>query len=201
MSVAELIKKFDVRETVPVDVNDVITEFKDRGIKDEIFFWAVDLNDHHLKGQLVHIEEWDHPGFEGAPTRTFADIYYAKDMPDDEKRLVACKELLHILDHPACRAATEEEVEKLFSKIGLPPEMQEPFKDGPAVNTDRTAIYQAVAVLFPYATRQLLLKPYNDGKINLADIIRMVDLPKKYVASVMHENWEGLHRVLTNGVL
>ena len=197
MSVAELIKKFDVREQVPVDVNDVKAELETRGIKDEIYFWPSTLDSKHLKGQLVHIDYWDYPGYEGAPTKTVADIYYAKNLPDDEQRLVCCKELLHILDPEHCRAATEEAITRLFSKMGLPPEMQEPFKDGAAVNTDRVAVYEAVAVLFPYATRQLLMPPFKATKINLTDITRMIDIPYKYVVFVMHENWEAVHSILT----
>ncbi len=196
MTIAALIKKFDVRESVPVDVNDVIAELKARGIKDEINFWPVTLEVHHLKGQLVHIDEWEEPGFQGAPSKTWADIYFAKDMPDDEKRHVACKELLHILDKESCRAAKPEEIDSLFSKMGLPPEMQAPLKDGAAVNTDRVAAFEAAAVLFPWATRELLLKPFNDKKIALDDICRLVDIPRKYVAFVMHESWPAVHDIL-----
>lgn len=198
MSVAALIKKFDVRTSVPVDVNDVADEIRARGIKDEINFFEVTLETQHLKGQLVHIDEWTEPGFQGAPSKTWADVYFAKTMPDDEKRHVACKELLHILDPKLCWAATQEEIDRLFGKIGLPPEMQTPLSDGAEVNRDRVAEFEAVAVLFPWATRQLLMRPFNEGKLTLEDIARLVDLPYKYVAFVMHESWEAVHESLIN---
>lgn len=196
MSVSELIKKFDVLKKVPVDVNDVIAELRARGIEHEIYFWPADINDERLKGQLVQIDYWDYPLTDAnmdGPTKTVADIYYCKSMSEDEQRLVCCKELLHILDPAGCRAATEEEITRLFQKIGLPPEMQDAAADGAPVSSDRVALYEAVAVLFPYATRQLLMKPYKEEKITLADIARLVDIPYKYVAFVMHDVWDRVH--------
>jgi hypothetical protein len=198
VSIAALIKKFDVRTTVPVDVNDVVAEIKARGIKDEITFWPVTLEVERLKGQMVQIDEWVEPGYQGAPSKTWVDIYYANGMADDEKRHVSCKELLHILDPAHCYAATEAEISRLFSKIGLPPHMQDPFKDGAPVNADRVAEFEAAAILFPWSARQLLMRPYTEGKITLGDIARLVDIPITYVALIMHESWDNLHTILTS---
>jgi hypothetical protein len=117
-------------------------------------------------------------------------------MNEDGQRLVCCKELLHILDPEGCRAATDEEISRLFQKIGLPREMQDAVKDGAQVSSDRVAEYEAAAVLFPWATRQLLLEPYREGKIALDDIHRMVDIPFRFVFFVMHPSWEEAHKAL-----
>lgn len=60
MSVVELIKEFSGREKVPVDVNDVVEILRQRGIKDEVYFWAADLDGEKLRGQLVQTVHWDH---------------------------------------------------------------------------------------------------------------------------------------------
>ena len=75
--------------------------------------------------------------------------------------------------------------------------MQEPVKDGAPVVTDRVALYEAAAILFPWRARQLLMRPFTEGKMTLSDIARLVDIPYKYVAFIMHESWESVHVLLT----
>jgi len=196
MSIATLIQKFSALEKVPVDVNDVIAELRTRGIVDEVYFFEPELNSYRLKGQLVHYEKWDYPASENGPIVRCADIYYARDLPRDWQRLVSCKEVLHILDPSGCLARTEDEVKTLFEKISLPPDMQDPLNDGGAVNSDRVALFQAVAILFPYTVRNLLM-PHFPGTFTVQDIARMVDLPPRFVSFVMSSSWEVMHRILS----
>lgn len=140
---------------------------------------------------------WDWPNPQAEKKTVYvADIYYAKTLTTDWSRLVTCKESVHLLDPPECRAATDAEVTKLFDRMALRPELQDPIKDGNATTTDRVAIFQAVALLFPFATRQLLLPKLQAGKLTIRDIQRMVDIPMRYVSFVMSDRWEAVHDVL-----
>lgn len=63
-------------------------------------------------------------------------------------------------------------------------------------NSDRIAMLHAVAVLFPWATRKILLpKVSKIGIQRIADEI--VDLPAKFVATVMSEQWGTIYRMMT----
>lgn len=197
MSVAALIRKFSHRESVPIQVDEVERELRDRGVKDEIYYWSAELDDKHLKGQLVQYEPWEYPT--GVSEVYCADIYYANTLSDDWQRLVTCKELLHIIDGDAMRADKPEIVQQLLERIALSPELQDPLTDGMPTASDRFGIYQALAVLFPWATRQLLAAKFAAGNITIAEIARMVDLPPKYVALVMHKSWEEAHAILIDG--
>jgi hypothetical protein len=68
--------------------------------------------------------------------------------------------------------------------------MQDALNDGTPVNYDRLAEYQAIAVLFPWTAREVLLAPYKNDLLSLDDISRMADIPRKYVSFVMSEFWE-----------
>lgn len=105
-------------------------------------------------------------------------------------------ELLHILDSESAKAKTVEQIDRLTSEIVLPPELQDAHRDGHATITDRIAIMQAVAILFPFAIRSLLAEPLKAGKLTLDDIARIVDVPRRYVGHVMHESWLELHEIL-----
>lgn len=76
-----------------------------------------------------------------------------------------------------------------MAKIILPPELQDPV-DGEQVWSDRAAVYQAVAILFPWATRELLMRTFQEGKLTIEDIATMLDLPSRYVRLVMSDLWK-----------
>jgi hypothetical protein len=161
--VLRLIKDFSTRETLPVEVDDVIKEIVSRGIKDEVYyFWDHNLNPKVLMGYIKH----DEYPTGGGKSKLVAEITYAK-LGHEMERLVCCKELLHLLDPIDCRATQKDEVEKLIEKIILPPELVDPFTDGIHASTDRIAIIHAVAVLFPLAAQNILLPKYAEKNLHL----------------------------------
>lgn len=185
MTVAALIRKFADRYHLPVEVEDVVQELRERGIKDEIyFFWDHQISTGSLSGFIQH---WDYI-IDGEPRRC-ADITYAKSNNELE-RLVSTKEMLHILDPAYALVANDAEIEGLMEKIILPPDMVDLATDGIHALTDRVAVAQALAVLFPLAARQALLQPYKDKKISLEAIADRAELPPRYVAAVMSDTWE-----------
>lgn len=192
MSIAEIVRKFDDRFVVPVDVNDVKAALIEMGVRDVIWFWAVDIDAEVLRGQLVHWLQKGEPASTGA-FKGVADIYYAESLSRDWQRLVCCKELLHIIDPESALAATPEVVMRLTEKISLPPDLQNGVKDGMPALTDRVALLQATAVLFPWASRELFRK---DGKLSTHQIAKLMDLPERYVAAVMDDDWELIHDIV-----
>lgn len=195
MSVEDLIREFDVRKDVPIDVNDVKSALIARGVRDTIWFWAVDIDAEILRGQLVHWKQKGdpQPAIRGADDyKGVADIYYAESLTSDWRRLVCCKELLHILDPEGALAALPEAITRLTEKIVLPPDLQSSPDDGWATLNDRVAMLKATAILFPWRARELILK---DGKLSQSEIAKLMGLPARYVALVMNEVWGEIHDI------
>lgn len=187
-----LIKEFSEREGVPVELEDVVEAVKKRGAKDEIYYWLeADLDPTILMGAL---EEWEYPDEEGK-LHYVAHVDCAKSLPGDWKRLVVCKELLHLLDPPVLRVHTEAEFEHLCHRLGLPPEDQDIEKDGDKTISDRLGTYKAIAVLFPYAVREIFMPKYQANLISYEDIAKIVDVPARYAALVMSDHWATLHAI------
>jgi hypothetical protein len=90
-----------------------------------------------------------------------------------------------------------EDVHRLIEKIILPPELQDPFNDGVHARTDRIALIYAVAVLFPFGARKILLPKYTTGELSVPQIANLAELPARYVAIVMSETWPEIHKILT----
>ena len=184
----KLIDKFSARAVVPIEVDEIADYLKSLGIKDEIYFFDADLDTEVLRGSLVHWE-YQMQGW----TYKVADIYTAKTLSPEEKRVVQVKDLLHILDHRIDRANTPDEVEALIKKMALPIAEIDWKNDGDHARSDRTAILYALPVLFPMATRDLFLPLYDEHKIDDIGIANLLALPKSVVAFVMSDLWMELH--------
>jgi hypothetical protein len=190
MSIPKLIMQFAMREIIPVQVADVVEAIKALGVTDQIRFYDVDIDTNVLKGV---IEQWIYEEVTGQPGIPVAEISTAKSLSPTEKRLVECKELLHLLDPQHFRVNTFAGTEALIDKIVVPLELQDPANDGVHAVSDRIAIFYALAVLFPKAVRDLFMQPYKEGSLSLEHIAQMVDLPIYYVVAAMSDHWAIIH--------
>jgi hypothetical protein len=192
MSAKALIRKFSELDYLPVDIATVVAELQSLGVKDEIHcFWDQNLDQTVLRGYIKH-DEYPQPS---GPPKQIAEISYAK-MGHEWERLVCCKELLHLLDPVDQRTWKAEDINRLVEKIILPPDLVDPILDGLHALVDRVAIAYAVATLFPFKAREILMPTYQAKKFTLADIEEMAELPRRYVAMVMSDAWVEIHKLI-----
>lgn len=191
VTVSALIRTFAGRHKLPVEVDEVVAALRARDIQDEIYyFWDSGINTGILNGFIQH---WDYETGNGL--QRCADITYARST-NDQERLVCTKEMLHILDPERALVSSDPAIEALMEKIILPPDLVDYESDGIHALTDRVAVAQALAVLFPFAARAVLLEPYRTKKIDIDVIAELAELPPKYVSAVMNDNWESTHALL-----
>jgi hypothetical protein len=196
MSLAELIRHFENQTSVPIAVEEVAEQVRLRSSVDQIRFISTDTNAEIYSGHLVKYEMRPSPYSE---MQLCCDIYFSNDLDESEKRLVICKELIHILDLEALRIASREDVSHLISQIVLNPKFQthdQRKAAGPKVGWDRINGYCAPAVLFPFAVRQHFLKDYQSGRIRLGEIAKIVRIPPVYAQLVMSEFWPEFYEAL-----
>jgi hypothetical protein len=193
MYVAMLIQKFSTRTRVPVDVNDVVKYLRDCKISDYIEFIGVNIDHNILRGMHYRTKKKTTPSHGMGDPVYSSDIYYANSLSRADIRLGCCKELIHLLDPQGSMTARPADVKRLVDRIVLPPDVVDPAEDGDHATTDRIALTQALAVLFPWATREQFLRPLEDKRISLERIAEIVDLPVEYVRTVMSPVWEEIH--------
>lgn len=193
MSLQKLIRHFSAIETLPIDVNDVATQVKALGIQDEIRFIPVEMNTDVIRG---NIHRYTLPALAYKEPCRCADIYYDGQQSDDWKRLVCCKELVHLFDPAGSTVKNKDDLRRQVEKIVLPSEFQDPVDDGLKVITDRLATYYAAAILLPLAARALLLPAIDDGKLTVEDVGRIADIPTRYAALVLSAGWAKLHPLM-----
>lgn len=190
MEARDLLLAFEDRTSLPVDVNDVVKYLRDHGNDDDIEFVGADLDSDILQGA---VKIWHARNGVYAEPKRMVNIFYNRAEPKDWQRLICCKELLHLIDPTGAYSSNQQAIEKLADEIGLPPEMQDPFKAGFGTNVDRVAELRAAALLLPWAAREIMLPYFEDGKLSITDIARQADIPRKYAGIVMHPAWEGIY--------
>lgn len=196
MDIKDLISHFSTWEKVPIDVQDHVIPVLSANTQFDLFFWPMPDDAMDIGIFRGFITQWEKIPF-GETYRTHVSISYAASQTTAWQRLICCKELVHILDPIETKVRTDLAFNKLIEKIVLPPEMQD-AADGVAAIGDRWAIWQALAILFPWATRELLLQPYVAKTISIERIAELVDLPLEYVQVVMNDVWaENYHSINT----
>lgn len=192
MDIKDVIKQFAAREIVPIDVQDDVVPIVNNSDKCELYFWPMDMDENIMRGNIVH---WDYPNGDGI-IQNCIDIHFCKSLSVDWQRLVCCKELVHLCDPIEVRVMTHGGLDKLIEKIVLPPEMTS-ISDGGSVLNDRVAIAHALAILFPWTCRQLMMTPFKEGLITIDQIAEMVDIPMEYAALVMDDGWHQIYHIIT----
>jgi hypothetical protein len=194
-TIHKVVEFFSGFTVLPIDPDDVADQIKSYGVKDEIEFVGVTLDVRIIRGALHHYVH--HPAVYAEPV-ICAAIYIDRSQPREWRRLVAIKELLHLLDESTSQTATAGDCEKLLDDLVNIKDAASEF-DVSALQAwqDLLMLYYAMAVAFPENARDILFEDYKAGHISLQDIQSRVDLPMQAVELVMSEGWPAICRRVT----
>jgi hypothetical protein len=184
----DLIEFFSTFTVVPIDPDEVRDQIVGYGVKDEINFIGVNLEERILRGALLH---YTRPTGVYADPTVCADIYYDNNQNRRWRRVICCKELLHLLDHAGTRTATQKDCEKLIEDFVAIVKAKPPQYSAEQFHawSDTLMLYYAIAVLFPIEVRSELFEPFSAGAVSLSQIAEKVDLPEDLVVLVMNPAW------------
>ena len=191
MQANDLVRLFSSNESGPIDICDDINPAVRAAGDFEIYFWPVQMDSQKLKGRII---DETYPSPDG-PKR-MVSIDYSNGLPNPVARLVCTKELIHILDPIDQRVTSDQAVNELIDKIILPSELQS-LDDGDTVWGDRYGYLYALAVLFPWATREIFRPKYEAGELTIDEISDLVELPVEFCFAVMSQHWPRIHHLLT----
>lgn len=190
----KVVEFFSCFTVLPVDPDEVADHVRSYGIQDEIEFVGVDIDIRVIRGALHHYSY--HPSAYAAP-RLCADIYFDRSQPREWRRLIAVKEVLHLLDHSVSKTTSVADCEKLISALSSYNATSSEF-DIVSVHaiTDLMMLYFAIAVVFPADARDIVYGPYKEGHLSLDEIRIWADLPMEVVALVMTDEWPSISNKL-----
>lgn len=175
MSYVALVKAFEQVENLPLPVDKVLDWIRANTDHKDIRLHPVGRKKKAFRGAFRRI---------GIPSGNMysgeydihCQILYGEDLPSEWKRLVICKEAMHVFDGGGGQVDSGEALRKLIPAVILNELKGAPFL--PAVN-DHMGAFKALAVLMPRAARRKL-KAAGE-KRSTVEIARFVQLPDFYV--------------------
>lgn len=162
---------------------------------DQVLNWIRDNTDFkHIK--LRGIDRAGSKAYRGAYRRTdvnlgapysmdfdkieiHVDILYGIDLPDDWKRLVIVKEVIHVFDVPPARVDTADKVAQLIPHLLSQQLAGTPFFY-PGFN-DKVGPFKAMAVLMPAPLRKPIKEAVDSGSRTIEEVAAFCNLPEVYV--------------------
>ena len=195
-TVYTLIEFFSSFTVVPIDPDEVRDQIVGYGVKDEIRFIGVDLNERIILGALHHYTK--SPGVYAEPI-VCADIYHDRSQDRRWRRVICVKELMHLLDRSPSLTATQAQCEKLLHDLTIVAVTSSSFSiDAFTAWHDHLMLYCAVMVLFPIDARNILFPSYSSGLLSIEKIANEVDLPETLVRLVMSDGWPRLYETIVH---
>lgn len=189
MTYVALVKAFAHTEDMPIPVDAVLDWIRVNTDHKDIRLHAVGRKKKAFRGAFRRIAI-PKGGMYSGDYDIITQILYGDDLPDDWKRLVICKEAMHVFDASSEQVGTEEGVRKLIPAMILTELKGAPFL--PALN-DHLGAFRALAVLLPKQTR-IKFKAAEE-KRSTAEIAQFVKLPEVYVETWLQHGDE-LEKIL-----
>jgi hypothetical protein len=193
MSLTELVEFFEHQTDVPIAISDVQSFVLDRTNVGRLQYIDVDLDPQVCRGffRLYRARPSPYSDLE-----ICCDILLSRSLGVAERRLVACKELIHLLDPSYMRISNQQQVEHLISSVtsrrrphvaseGTPPDV--------TVRWDFLNEHVPGAILFPMAVRSAWLDRYKMGDLTCTEIAEKLQAPESLVLIVLNEKWPEVH--------
>jgi hypothetical protein len=173
-NIHRLIDHFSGFTTVPIDPDDVAAQIISFGVKDEIEYVGVDIDTRVIYGAY---KQYTFRNTVYGDPIVHVDIYYDRSLTRDWRRVVCCKELLHILDHSISKSSTQQDCEKLVEHLAAF-DYSSPFSDEKLQAwNDELMTFYAMAVLLPWDAREILREDFLEDESRFPVIVEKCDLP------------------------
>ncbi|MGO4449136.1 hypothetical protein AB4Y96_09430 [Phyllobacterium sp. TAF24] len=191
----KLIDTFAGRIELPIEVTEASDVLVNFGIQDEIILSPADTDPGKVRGIFYQFTK--HPAVYAAP-HLVTLIVYSQNVDLGWQRLICCKELIHLCDGKDERTDKVEEVSSLVEKLLGPLSTEDYGLADLMAAVDKLAIYQALAILFPLAARDVAILAMDAGERTIDEIVEWVQLPPKLVELVLSEEWPGLMEAIVD---
>lgn len=186
----DIFNHFACYTNLPVSLNDVQAHIAGTRTADRVHIYEVDFDPRYLRGMCWLTDERAHNAINH---QKVARIFVSKHLTPEWRRLVICKELLHLLDSHRETAQTRSQVDDLIEKIVLPADIL----DGLATLNDRMGLLHAMMVLFPRDAISLFQERLEKPEASVETIAKMAMLPERMVRVCFSSVWKSLTDGLT----
>ncbi|MEO0785814.1 MAG: hypothetical protein AAFY10_08950 [Pseudomonadota bacterium] len=191
-----LFETFSLHQKLPITIDSIIETLLEKGYVQHNLLHEVFQEEIVISGMLIRRQKCvaytSNNGFVDV-----ADIVYEGGLSDEGQRLVLAKELLHICDSEEATSRTDATVNDLTRELTLPTELlAELVHMRPETHADNLGLVRAVAILFPKECRDELKPAFDEGRLPIEIIHKMVDIPLPFIELVMSDQWDAIYETL-----
>jgi hypothetical protein len=192
MLIKHLAKHFEDRVTLPIEIPEIRDAVVALGVQDDIVFSDEDMDPALCRGAFYQFTSKVAPY---APSDLISLIVYSRQLEIPWQRMVCCKETVHVLDKAEGRTNKPDEVLALVDKLLGPLSNEDYGMADMMAASDRLALYQGLAVIFPPAARLNALKKIEKAESEQAknaameQIAEWASVPLPLVRFALLEGW------------
>jgi hypothetical protein len=190
MSFRKLVEHFQSFANLPIEVDDVRDWIQNHCREDQIVLYLTGMDPVSLRGWIVRYRQ--RPAVY-APLEDIAEIHISEGMPLPWQRLVACKEMIHLLDHTGVHVRTWDALDRLIQDV-----LGSRLNPGQAATMslpgmiDNLALVKALFVLCPLDIIKTLRPAYAAGTVSTSAVAKIFEIPDDYVALIMDPAFDTL---------
>ncbi len=177
-------EEFSCYTKLPIRIDDVCQFIREIGVVDDIRIYGVKADTDVVHGVCRIKEEMR----AYSPGIKIGCIYYAKKLSVRMRRIVVCKELLHLLDNHVEMAQTQEEVSTLIDEIVAPTAIGMSI---PALS-DQYRHLHALTILLPRDALEELKELHDQGLISEEDVATIAKIPESYARLALSPQWQDI---------
>ncbi len=188
-----IIKHFESRTDLPIEVEEIAKAITDGGCQDEIHFVPVPADPSRIHGAIGRFRY--RPGVYAEPVWV-AHIPYNANDSTEMQRVTCCKELVHLFDTDLEKTDTEAEVPALIERLVGPFSSDSLGLADLMAGKDKLALYMCLPLLLPKAALQHLRKEVRAGKMTAVEAAKLACMPVELVTMMLADNWDTLNGAL-----
>jgi hypothetical protein len=202
MKFKDVVRLLENKAELPIKPMDIARILVEGNIREEFIFVGVDIDPSILRGKIVQLETTQagdgtfKPPYVGNSCGLISKVYYSTRQDSDMMAFVVIKELLHVIDPPTARTDTPEKLSVLLKQIILPPEVLGMSGEAdPGAMVDMLAAYRAMVAMVPERHRVAILEKYNQQKLTLEEVSRLIGMPSHYTRVVLSDRWDYIRKL------
>lgn len=188
MLIQQLARHFEARKELPIEIFEVRDAIIQLNIQDNIILSAEDMDPANCRGAFYQYTQ--QKAVYGEP-EFISLIVYSQHLTIPWQRMVCCKEMVHILDKQEGKTNKREEVIALADKLLGPLSSEDYGMADFMATTDKLALYQGLAILFPLAARSHAISKLKTGK-TIPEIADWASVPEPLIAFALEPSWPEL---------
>jgi len=167
---------------LPIRIDTVVEQLRSMGVVVDIRYFEVDT-DPSLVGGICRVYR-SKPCY-SVDEHARAEIIYSGRLPEDWRRVVVCKELLHLIDGDEEMARTREQVDQLIEEIVIPQSLAKSLP----TRSDKSGLLNALKILLPRDALVDLAKLHHEKRISVHDVATLAKIPEPFAAFALTPLW------------